>query len=258
MTIEQLRMVMRLAKNDIKAKYSASVLGIIWAFALPVITILVFWCVFQMGLKSTPVNDVPYILWFVVAYIPWIYFSDIMNYGTNALIDYNYLVKKVKFEVAYLPVVRVISALFVHLFFIFFIFFMFTCYHFSLTRYCLQAIYYSVSVTILGWGLSMFFSALSVFFKDISQIVNVILQIGFWITPIFWNEDSMKSEAVHLVLKFNPVHYIIQGYRDSFIYNVSIFSRRAEGVYFWGVTIVICLIGWFTFKKLRPHFADEL
>lgn len=255
--MKQVQLIMRLAKNDFKAKYSASLLGIIWAFVQPMITILVFWYVFQMGFKSAPVDDMPYILWFIVGYVPWIYFSDILNFGVNSLVDYSYLVKKVKFKVEYLPVVRIISSLFVHIFFIFFIFFMFTCYKYSISIYCIQALYYTVAVTIFGWGIIMLFSALSTFFRDISQIVSVVLQIGFWATPIFWNTD-MISESVTTVLKFNPLYYIVIGYRESFIYKIPFWYHPKQTIYFWVCTLIVCTVGWYTFKRLRPHFADEL
>ena len=87
--MEQFKLIMRLAKNDFKARYSATLLGIIWAFVQPLMTVLVFWFVFQMGFKSAPVKNMPYMLWFIVAYVPWIYFSDVLNFGVNSLNDYN-------------------------------------------------------------------------------------------------------------------------------------------------------------------------
>ena len=97
---------MALARNDIKARYSNSIFGILWAFATPTATILVFWFVFQMGFRNPPVADVPYILWFVTAYIPWIFFTDALTSGCNCLVEYSYLVKKIRFRVEILPLVR--------------------------------------------------------------------------------------------------------------------------------------------------------
>ncbi len=256
--MEQLSLILRLAKNDFKSRYAASLLGIIWAFVQPVITIIVFWVVFQAGFKSSPVDNIPYILWFVTAYIPWIYFSDMLNFGVNSLSDYSYLVKKVKFQVEYLPIVRMISSLFVHVFFILFIFLMFAFYQYPISAFCIQAIYYSVSLTVFTGGLIFLLSALSVFFRDISQIVMIILQIGFWVTPIFWNINDIENGLVLKILKLNPLQYIITGYRESFIYNMPFWKNSAETGYFWCATIVICITGYFVFKRLRPHFADEL
>lgn len=255
--MKQVKLIIRLAKNDFKAKYAASLLGIIWAFVQPMITILVFWFVFQMGFKSKPIDDVPFILWFVVAYIPWIYFNDMLNFGVNVLSDYSYLVKKMKFKVEYLPVVRILSALFVHIFFIFFIFLMFFYYRYPISIYCIQALYYTFALTMLGWGIIMLFSSWSVFFRDISQIVMIILQIGFWATPIFWNIEEVNS-AVAGILKLNPMYYIVAGYRDSFINKIPFWYHRNETINYWIITVLVCLVGWISFKRLRKHFADEL
>ena len=62
---------------------------------MPLITILVFWYVFQLGFKNLPVGDAPYILWFSVAYISWIFFTDELISGSNSLVEYSFLVKKI-------------------------------------------------------------------------------------------------------------------------------------------------------------------
>ena len=101
-------------------------------------------------------------------------------------------------------------------------------------------------------------SALSTFFKDTSYLVSIVLQIGFWATPIFWNKDQMESETIRQILKLNPIYYIVEGYRESFLYHIPFWSHPVQTLYFWIFTLVICILGWRTFKKLRPHFADEL
>ncbi|WP_418695020.1 ABC transporter permease, partial [Agathobaculum sp.] len=120
--IRERKLIFELAKNDFKAKYAGSFLGVVWAFVQPLVTVLVMWFVFEKGFRSKPVDDVPFILWFVPAYIPWIFFSDMLASTTNCLYEYSYLVKKVKFRVSVLPIVKIMSATFVHLFFIVFIF----------------------------------------------------------------------------------------------------------------------------------------
>ena len=76
--IRERKLIFELAKNDFKAKYAGSFLGVVWAFVQPLVTVLVMWFVFEKGFRSKPVDDVPFILWFVPAYIPWIFFSDML------------------------------------------------------------------------------------------------------------------------------------------------------------------------------------
>lgn len=255
--VKERKFLWRLAVNDFKARYAGSLLGIIWAFIQPLVTILVFWFVFEMGFKSAPIDDFPFILWFIPAYIPWIFFNDVVVASSNCLYEYNYLVKKVKFEVSILPIVKIISSLFVHVFFVIFIFAMFLIYGYDVKLCFFQSIYYTLALIIFSIGLSWMLSALSVFFKDITQLVALVLQIGFWITPIFWNPEGMQP-WVEKILKLNPLYYIVRGYRDSFIYNVPFWNRINTSIYFWAATIILFIGGITIFKKLRPHFADEL
>lgn len=115
------RLVAKLAKNDFKTRYAGSYLGIVWAFIQPVITILVYWFVFSVGFRSgTGDLGVPFVLYLVAGIVPWFFFQDALMGGTNSLLEYNYLVKKVVFNISVLPVVKIISAMFVHAFFVLF------------------------------------------------------------------------------------------------------------------------------------------
>ena len=110
------RLILSLSRNDFKTKYAGSYLGIVWAFIQPVVTIMVYWFVFTIGLKAGDMAEYPFVLYLISGIIPWFFFQDALNGGTNALMEYNYLVKKVVFKISILPIVKVLSALFVHAF----------------------------------------------------------------------------------------------------------------------------------------------
>lgn len=77
-------------------------------------------------------------------------------------------------------------------------------------------------------SLSYITATLVVFFKDLGQIMNIILQFGMWLTPIMWQIDMIPDRFMWL-FKLNPMYYVVQGYRDSMIYNVpftTILSRH--------------------------------
>ncbi len=251
------KLIFNLAKNDLKSRYAGSFLGIVWALIQPLVTILVFWYVFQVGFRSAPVNDVVFILWFAAAYIPWVYFNDGLISSTNCLYEYNYLIKKIKFPTGILPVVKVLASCMIHCFFIVFIFFMFLVYGYEFQIIWLQAIYYSFALTCLLVGLAWILSSLSVFLKDFSQMVAVTLQVGFWLTPIFWSPEGM-SKTILFTIKLNPLYYITQGYRDTFIYGTAFWEHPVLTAYFWSVTVVVFIVGAVLYKKLRTHFADIL
>ncbi len=255
------RLVAKLAKNDFKTKYAGSYLGTIWAFIQPVVTVLVYWFVFSVGFRSgTGDLGVPFVLYLVAGIIPWFFFQEALTGGTNALIQYDYLVKKVVFNISVLPVVKMLSALFVHIFFIVFTMILYVCYGRFPDLYYLQLIYYSACLFLLVLGLCYATSAVVVFFRDLTQIINIGLQVGIWLTPIMWiAETSLKGhEVLQKVLQLNPVYYIVSGYRDAFIMKNWFWERPLWTVYFWIFTVLCFVFGNWVFQRLRVHFADIL
>lgn len=140
------RLILKLSKNDFKTRFAGSYLGIIWAFIQPVVTVVVYWFVFEKGLKvgNTVTKDglaVPFVLWLTSGLVPWFFFSEALNNGTNALIEYKYLVQKVVFNISVLPVIKILSALYVHVFFVAFTVVLFACYGNFPDLYMLQIVY---------------------------------------------------------------------------------------------------------------------
>lgn len=253
------KLVLSLAKNDFKTKYAGSYLGIVWAFIQPIVTILVYWFVFSVGLKAGTVSDYPFVLYLVSGIIPWFFFQDALNGGTNALIEYNYLVKKVVFKISILPIVKIISALFVHVFFVAFALLLCACYGYTPSLYTLQIIYYSVCTFLFVLGLVYATSAIVIFFRDLTQIISIFLQVGVWLTPIMWDIDMLSSHPWLIKLfKLNPMYYVVTGYRDSMLGHVGIWNHVSWTIYFWVVTILLFGLGSVIFKRLKPHFADVL
>lgn len=253
------KLIFNLAKNDFKTKYAGSYLGIIWAFIQPVITVLVYWFVFEIGLRQTGNSDVPFVLWLIAGLVPWFFFSDALNGGTNSLLEYNYLVKKVVFKISVLPIVKILSAFFVNVFFILFTMVIYACYGKYPDLYYLQIIYYIICVFMLVLGLSYLTSAVVIFFRDLTQIINIILQIGVWMTPIMWNIDTMGlSSKITFILKLNPMFYVVQGYRDVLINKIWFWEHGTMTIYFWSFTLISFILGAIVFKRLKIHFADVL
>lgn len=250
-------LLLKLAKNDFQARYNGNLLGFFWAFIQPTITILIFWFVFQVGFKSQPVDNFPFILWLITGMIPWFFIAETISSATNAIVANSFLVKKIVFQVSLLPIVQIISAIKLHLFFIFFLFGMFIYYGYTPNIYWLQVFYYTFSITIFLLGLSWLTSSVIVFFKDIGQIVAMTIQFSFWLTPIFWSIKILPEEFKPLV-EVNPFYYIVEGYRDSLIYNVFFWEKPGLSIQFWLITLIILAIGAYVFKKLRPHFADVI
>ena len=246
-----------LTKNDFKQRYLGNFLGITWAFIQPTATIMIFWFVFQVGFKSQPVDNFPFILWLIAGMLPWFYFSEALSMGTNSIISNTFLVKKVVFRVSMLPIISLLTTLIVHIFFMFFMFGMYLYYGYTPQWHWIQILYYTFATSILLLGLSWITSSVVIFFRDMGQIIAMIIQFGFWLTPIFWSM-KMVPEKYHWIVELNPMVYIVDGYRNSMIYHKWFWEDMSMTIYFWTVTFIIFIIGGLTFKKLRPHFADVL
>lgn len=250
-------LIIKLVKQDFKVKYIGNNLGLLWAFIQPVITILIFWFVFEVGFKSKPVDNFPFILWLIAGILPWFFFSEALQNGTNSILENSFLVKKIVFRVSLLPIIKVLSSLFIHLFFILFMYAFYILYDYSPTIYWLQVFYYLTLMGMLLISLSWLSSSIIIFFKDIGQIINMFLQFGFWGTPIFWSYKILPEEYMWLV-KYNPIFYIIEGYRDSMINQVWFWEKPFDMGYFFSFLFILMFLSIKTFKSLKPHFADVI
>ena len=102
-------------------------------------------------------------------------------------------------------------------------------------------------------------SAIVVFFRDLTQIISIFLQVGIWLTPIMWDVNMLANYPWLIKLfKLNPMYYIVTGYRDSMLGHVWFWNHWGWTVYFWIVTVVLFALGSWIFKRLKPHFADVL
>jgi len=251
------KLLLLLIKNDFKKEYLGSYIGFIWAFVQPLTYMIVIWFVFTYGFKSASHADAPYFLWLASGMIPWFFFSSALVGGTNSITSNSFLVKKVAFRVSILPIVKIGSTLILHIFLILFLMIMFLIYGFKPNLYWLQLPYFMFCSIVFILGVTWITSAMRVFIKDTSNIVGVIMQIGFWATPIFWN-INMISPKYQWILKLNPAYYIIQGYRDTFINHIWFWEMPNVTLYYLSVTVIFFILGAIVFKKLRPHFGDVL
>ena len=253
-------MIISLAKSDFKKRFVGSYFGIVWMFIQPLATVLVYTLIFQVGFKAVPpIEDIPYVLWLIPGIVPWFYFQDALSQGTGCLYEYNFLVKKVVFNISMLPVVKLVSVFLSHICFLIIMIIVFIIARVQLHIEVLLIIYYSFAVSILSLGIMYFTSSINVFFKDMGQIVGIMLQFGIWMAPIMYDEGLFINRApiVYKLLKLNPFYYIVKGYRYAVI-GENFPNAFKLTIYFWIVTIIIFIIGYKIFTNLKSHFSDVL
>lgn len=255
--LEKKYLLYQLVKRDLVSKYVDSYLGLAWAILEPLSTTIILSVIFTFGFKAGLVQDIPFFLYMFTGMVAFNFFSTSLGEGTNVIRHYSFLVKKVDFKLSILPVMKNLSSSIFHLIMLSLLFIVLIVYGYYPNWYWLQFLYYFFAMNILVLGISWMTSAVSVFVPDVSRLITISLQFLFYLSPVFWGAANIPERWLPL-FKLNPMFYIIQGYRDSFIYGRGFWTHINETIYFWCITFIILAFGATVFKKLRPQFADVL
>ena len=251
-------MIYQLAKRDFQNRYIGSTLGFVWTILQPLAMVTILWFIFTIGFKAVSVEGVSFAAWLITGITAWNFFSEALNFSTDVFRDYSFLVKKIHFKISILPMVKILSSLMLHFINLAILILILLLTGVPLSLHWLQFIYYLSAMIFLLLGTSWITSSLNVFTKDVSYILGIILQFGFWLTPIFW---SLKMVPVkyQVFFKLNPMWYIVEGYRKAFILQIPLWKESLSAtLYFWGISGSLVVLGMVIFKRLKPHFADVL
>ena len=256
------RLIWRLSRNDFRKRYAGSYLGTIWAMVPPIVTVAMYWVVFDRIFCTGPQvtytgGEVPYVLFLTAGLVPWFFFSDAVMGGMTSLMEYNYLVKKVVFKVSILPIIKVTAAMFVHIGFSVVLVLIAAFYGYTPTVYTLQLFYYTFCEYVFILGLSYATCAIVLFFRDLQNLISIIMQVGMWATPILWNINTLR-EKYKPFIKLNPMTYIVEGYRSAVYEQQWFWEHFYSSTYFWIVTALLFVVSALIFKKLKPMFADVM
>ncbi|WP_314581018.1 ABC transporter permease [Enterococcus gilvus] len=258
--IQNRTLLKQFSVNDFKARYAGSALGIFWAFANPLVMVVTYWFVFGVGFKAAMTDGkYPFIVFLLTGLVPWMYFSEVLGSATNVFREYSYLVKKVVFNIRILPSVKLFSAMYMHVFFIIIALIVGIFNHVVPGLHILQMFYYLFAMMMFLTGLTWITSSIQPFFPDINQFIGVIMQALMWGTPVLWSINQFAAHpTIQFILKFNPMFYVVQGYRDAFFGEQWFWEKPLLTIYFWAVTLILLVVGSIVFKRLKPHFSDVL
>lgn len=252
--MKKLKMIFALARNDFRAKYAGSFLGVLWAFVYPCITVVLYWFVFRVALHSEAEGGTPYLLWLVAALVPYLFMCDALPGAAGVFLDYSYLVKKVRFDIKLLPAVRVTSNFFIHAFFVFLLLVIAFAFGYFPSFGSLWLVYYMAAELAFLLSLGTLLSVLTVFIRDIRGVLGVVVQIGYWITPLFWSISALDPKLSLIIKIVNPVTYITEGFRGAAVFGAA--PDIGYTIYFWCLTAVLGFAAvWFT-KRLSCIISD--
>lgn len=250
--------IFELAKRDFQAQSKNTYLGIIWGYIQPLTYIILLVVVFGIGLRTNPGGKgVPFVVYLISGMIAWQFFSATFLSLTEVVKIHSFLVKRGDFSLSILHIARILSALVPHLVLLIVAIIVCWFHGFLPGLHSMQLVYYLAAMFFLLLGLGWITSSTSIFVQDVSNVVGIIVQFGFWLTPIIWNITRVPQKY-QWIIKLNPMCYIVNGYRDSLIYQVPFWSKPYETIYFWLFTVIALLVGVVVFRRLKPHFGEVI
>ena len=246
-------MIVSLTKRDLIGRYKRSVLGFLWSFIDPLIQLAVYTFLFKIIL---PTNIPFFHICLFVALVPWLMISSCLTGGCMCVAGQQDMIKKIYFPREVLPIAFV-SAQFINMLLSFII--VFVVLGASGYGFCGKALLLFPVVVIIEYilalGMTLFFSAVTVYFRDMQQILGALSLILMYASPIIYTLE-LVPEKYRPFYMINPITRVIVAYRDIFYYKqVPEFSNIILGLLESIIVLIIVLV---VFRKLNKHFAEEL
>lgn len=250
-------MILAMARRDFQSRFAGTLGGVLWTVAHPLAIITIFYFVFAVGLRVQGPEGTPFILWFVCGLVPWFFFNETLLAMTNSVTRHAHLVKKTIFPSEVLPLVHLSAGLVPHMIFMVIVVGLLGYLGIPFRVERLSVVYFLLCVGVLLLGLGWMLSALQVFYRDISHALSIILNLLFWVTPIVWSPDHLPAQYRHLLL-YNPVYYVVEGYRGLLVFDTVVWPSLWYTAYFWMVAGMMFGVGAFVFSRLKPEFPDVM
>jgi lipopolysaccharide transport system permease protein len=245
-------LIWQLAWSEFKLRYKNSILGYFWSLLEPLLMLIVLYFVFSNLMK---VQVEYYQMFLLLGIILWGFLSRATTIGMFSIVGKPGMVKKIYFPRDIFVISSCITALLMSIFesLIFIMFMVF--FRVPISINLVYAPLILLCLFVISLGLSLALSALNVFFRDVQFIWQVLLQIGYFATPILYTIDIFPKNLQKFVL-LNPIARILNSARDTIIYSS---PAKTEDLLFMILSsIVFVLVGYIIFSRLEPRFAEEI
>ena len=241
-----------LVARDIKLRYKRSVMGFAWSLLNPLAQLLVFGFVFTTVLPL----DIPnYTVFLFSGLLPWTWFSGALYEAANAVVENRELIRRPGFPTAVLPVVTVMSHLvhFVLALPVLLLFLWATAIPFTWAILALPLVIALQFVFMLS--LTYLLSAVHVTFRDTQYLLNIVLLLGFYLTPVFYDSAAIP-QSFYLIYLLNPMYHFINAYRVILLQGLwpDFFSLVLVG----SASSLLLLLGYRYFIHTSYQFVEEL
>ena len=243
--------------RDLKQRYVGSVGGFIWSFVHPIVLLVCYTFVFSVVLQlrlDPRVGTESFPLYLFCGILPWFMFQDTVVRSCGAITDNAALITKTVIPAEILPIAITLSNLVHHLIGLTILMVALMVFH-SIHLSILWVLLYLPILIVLAQGLAWLVSSLNVFFRDTTQVLNVLMVFWFWFTPVFYPAE-MVPDSFRLFIAVNPMAVLVSGYRNAFL---RLSQPDLEHLLILlGWTLVAFFLGALFFRQSKPAFADVL
>jgi len=251
-------MIRAMVVRDMRARYMGSFLGFFWSVIHPLTQLVLYYFVFAVVMKmrlGPEYSGTSYAFWLIAGLLPWMLFSEAVTRAPNAVIEQSNLVKKMPFPSEILPIVNLTAAIVNHLIGLTLLIGFLALLGEGVSVNILWVLPYLAVTTLFILGVTWLLSAVNVFLRDIGQIISVVVNIWFFLTPIIYPQN-LVPDSVQGILRLNPMLHVVDGYRMAILGKGEVDIGGLAYVLVAG--LVAFALGGMTFKKLKPAFADVL
>ncbi len=264
--LSNLYRIYSISKYELLSDMRDSKFGIFWNFASPAIQVFTYWLIFGIAWGRNDVVyhgiTVSYLPWLVVGFAVWWFIRPCIVDGCSAVFSKTNVITKMKFPVSVLPATVCLKELFNHFFMLVVTIITLNLCGYFFTWNWLWILYYMFAAFMLVESISLVFSVLTMLWRDVKKFIASIMRMLMYFSPILWNAQFNDSVPFHDILnklvKINPIYYIIQGYREAIFYGRTPFDHPVLSLYFWGVVLIIFIIGCVLMYKFKRKFIDMI
>ena len=244
-------LLFQLTQKEIKARYKQSLVGYAWVLLNPLLQLAIYTFVFSYIFQA-PSQNVPYSLYLLAGLLPWLFFQASVTAATNSLVTNSSLLTKVNFPREVIPYSAVIAKVLdlIVSFIIFFILGTIVSYTFSITSLLFPILFFFYFIFTIG--ISLLFSVANLFYRDFQYLINLILMLWMYMTPIVY-PLSLVPERFYDVYTLNPLVGFIVTYRSILFGLPTDYKLLAWSIF---SSILVYLVGFLVFKKLENVFSD--
>ena len=253
-------LLVELVKKGIKLKYRRSYLGIIWTLLEPLLTTIVLTIVFQNLLGTSSKQGEPYAIYILTGRLLYGFFNESTKVAMRSIRANSAMIKKVYVPKYLYPLSSVLYTYVIFLMSLFVLALASGVLGVKPTIHIIEALASLFVLFLFCFGLSMILATISVFFRDLEYLWNVLSMLIMYCSAIFYYTTKLKGMSAVLV-KLNPLYCIISNFRSSVLYGQSIFTIANERnmlIYSLVVSLVLDIVGVFMFYKKQDEFILQI